>query len=109
MRKPKIIFHYVSYLQYPLLLVAFYYSFKPFMNNFEINWNDYNNVLIFAGLGISFSTLQDTKKTQNKFSKKVWENPKHGKTALIVISIVTFFFLVLGTIGLFALEDHILK
>lgn len=79
------------------------------MNNFEINWNDYNNVLIFTGLAISFSTLQDTKKIQNKFSKKVWENPKYGKTALIVISIVTFSFLVLGTIGLYALEDNILK
>jgi hypothetical protein len=35
-----------------------------------------NYLLIFMGLGVSFSFLQDTTKTQNNFSKKYLESEK---------------------------------
>lgn len=105
----KTLFHYISYLQYPLMLVALFYTFKPMLYGFEAIWEDYNKVLLFAGLGISFSTLQDTTKTQNKFSKKVWENPKSGKRMLIMIALSTLFFILLGLYGMFAAQESVLQ
>ena len=60
-----------------------------------------NYVLILFGVALSFSTLQDTNKTQNKFSRKIWENPVKGKIALIVISISAFAFVVIGLFTLY--------
>ena len=64
--KIKLLFHYISYLQYPLMLIALYFAFKPYFNGLEITnekidliFRNLNNMLIFMGLGISFSTLQD--------------------------------------------------
>lgn len=105
----KTLFHYISYLQYPLMLVAVFYAVKPLLYGFDTIWEDYNMVLLFAGLGISFSTLQDTTKTQNKISKKVWENPKAGKRMILVIALSTLFFMLLGLYGMFAAKESILQ
>ena len=71
-------FQKISYLQYPMMLIAMYFAIKPYTYIFEVGVNnqdkmfaDLNSLLIFMGLGISFSTLQDTSKTQNKFSLKI--------------------------------------
>lgn len=96
-------FQKVSYLQYPMMLVGLYFAFKPytymFANQMQIGdrfLSDLNSCLIFMGLGISFSTLQDATKTQNKLSKKVWQNPKKGKFAIYFLSGMTFLILILG-------------
>ncbi|MCF6279228.1 MAG: hypothetical protein L3J14_02660 [Flavobacteriaceae bacterium] len=109
-------FQAISYLQYPLMLLALFFSFKPYFNGIEYMASnlkevakDYNYVLIFIGLGIAFSTLQDTTKTQNKFSKKIWENPKKGKIAIILITCMTFFTLIIGVFGYFISNNEIIK
>ena len=51
------------------------------------------------GLGISFSTLQDTTKTQNKISKIVYQNPKYAKIFIIYVILLTLFFLSFGLFG----------
>ncbi len=106
--KIKSAFHSISYLQYPLMLLALFFSFRPYLNGFEYLQNHfdeiiiaYNNALIFAGLAISFSTLQDTNKTQNKLSKKIWENPKKGKKVIITLTLLTFTILTFGIFGFF--------
>ncbi|RXG16237.1 hypothetical protein DSM03_103423 [Leeuwenhoekiella aestuarii] len=83
------IFQSISYLQYPLMLIGLFYALVPYLKGFDylkenpdIIFENYNYTLIFMGLGISISTLQDTTKTQNNFSKKIWENPKKGKVAI---------------------------
>lgn len=108
MKNAKQIFHILSYLQYPLLILVMYFSMKPYLNGFDYmkeNFNsvikDYNYVLIFMGLTISFSTLQDTTKTSLKFEKKIWENPKKGKLFVIMISILTFISISFGIFGYF--------
>ena len=75
--KVKSAFQIISYAQYPLMLIAAFFVIKPYINGLEflkenpnIFFLNYNNALIFFGLGIGFSTLQDTTKTQNNFSKK---------------------------------------
>lgn len=105
----KKIFQKVSYLQYPLMLVAIYFVMKPYFTGFETIWEDYNFALIFMGLGISFSTLQDTTKTQNKFSKNVWQNPKKGKIALGIMAVITFYIILSGLFGIYFSESKILQ
>lgn len=101
MKKAKLLFHYISYLQYPLMLVGLFYVYRPFFNGFESLLAEYNKALVFVGLAISFSTLQDSQKTQNKFSKRIWENPRHSKIFLIYLVALIFFILFFGIFCLF--------
>ena len=112
----KTIFHYISYLQYPLMLIGLYYAISPYFSGIEILkenpkliYQSFNSVLIFMGLGTSFSSLQDTSKTQNEVSRKIWENPIKGKITIIVLCIAILFFLIMGLIGYFNAHDGILK
>ncbi|PKG43842.1 hypothetical protein [Psychroflexus sp. MES1-P1E] len=114
--KIKKTFQILSYLQYPLVLVGFFFILKPYLNGFEflrnnieILWTSYNNALIFLGLGISMSTLQDTSKTQSKWTKKIWENPKKGKQMIYLMTFTTLLTLCLGMFGYFFSRSDILK
>ena len=109
-------FQYISYLQYPLMLTALYFSFIPYLSGFEklkenpaLLFDNLNSALIFMGLGISFSSLQDTTKTQNKVSLHIWQNPKKGKIAIILMCMMIMLFLLLGLIGYFSSEQGVLK
>ncbi|MEM9671984.1 MAG: hypothetical protein AAF992_05280 [Bacteroidota bacterium] len=101
------VFHYISYLQYPLLLVAMYYVYRPYIFKTDTVWQDLNTGLIFLGIAISFSSLQDTQKTQNKFSKRIWESPIKGKVALVIMTFMTFSFIVYGMFGLYFSRSEI--
>ena len=101
-------FHKVSYLQYPFMLVALWYAIKPYTYLFDDPENgliraltDYQNMLIFLGIGISFSTLQDTTKTQNNFSRKVWQSPRKGKFFIRMIASCIVFCFTMGICGLY--------
>ncbi|KAF1718013.1 hypothetical protein CSC74_03695 [Pseudoxanthomonas yeongjuensis] len=109
MGKVKQLFQIISYLQYPLLLIALGYMVYPYFIGFDTFWPSLNNALIFSGLGVGFSTLQDTTKTQNEFSKKVWQSPRKGMIALVAISATTLIFLLLGIYGLYVAKGGILK
>ena len=109
MGKVKQLFQIISYLQYPLLLVAVGYMVYPYFVGFDSFWPSANNALIFAGLGVGFSTLQDTTKTQNEFSKKIWQDPRKGMITLVAISATTLVFLLLGMYGLYVAKPGILK
>ena len=101
---PRRFFHFVSYLQYPIMASAFLF-YVPFMISMfsgEPDWTDLNYVLILMGVSISFSTLQDTTTTQNNFSKKIWEHPKKGKVTL-------FLMIIAGLILLFTSESSALQ
>ena len=112
----KAIFHYISYLQYPLMFIAFYYALSPYLSGIE-NLKDNTNLiflklntgLIFMGLAVSFSSLQDTTKTQNKFSKDIWENLKKGKIVISVMAITIFLFIILGLVSYLNSFDGILN
>ncbi|MEQ8546361.1 MAG: hypothetical protein RIC03_00535 [Cyclobacteriaceae bacterium] len=112
----KRIFQRISYLQYPLMLLAMFYAIKPYFNGFEYMVNnfesmlvDYNYVLIFFGLGISFSTLQDTTKMQNDISRKIWESPKKGKRMIMIISVAVILILGYGIFGYFLTDNEKFK
>lgn len=66
-------------------------------------------MLIFGGLGISLSTLQDTTKTQNKLSLQVWQNPKKGKLMLTLIGIMALFLILIGLFGMYSSTSEIIQ
>ena len=101
MKHAKQLFQYISYLQYPLMLIGLYYVYLPLFNDFQSLWVDYNKSLIFFGLAISFSTLQDSQKTQNKLAKRIWENRKYSKIFLTYLAFITLIILILGLYSLF--------
>lgn len=102
-------FQVVSYLQYPLMLVALGYILVPYFKGFDHFWSSVNQALIFAGLGISFSTLQDTTKTQNEMSRKIWQDPKKAKRMLLVMSLTALVLLGTGLYGFMIARDGIVK
>ncbi|PIB25175.1 hypothetical protein BFP77_14835 [Maribacter sp. 4U21] len=112
----KTVFHYISYIQYPLMLIAIYFVLSPYFNGIEqikenpnLIFKDLNLMLVFMGLAISFSTLQDTTKTQNKFSKRIWESPRKGKIALIYLCALCLFLIIYGLYGFFNESDNMLS
>lgn len=115
--KIKKLFHYISYLQYPLMLMGVFFVFKPYFigldeldpEKVDLVINSLTNVLIFLGLGISFSSLQDTTKTQNKFSRKIWENPKKGKIAVAIMLLTTIITLTIGLLMYFLILNNKFK
>lgn len=109
MFNPRDTFHKISYLQYPSLLIAMFYSFKPYFVGLDTLIENYNFALIFMGLGISLSTLQDTTKTQNKMSLKIWQDPKKGKRVLIGIAIMAVLLITFGLFGLYITKSEVIK
>lgn len=102
-------FQMTSYLQYPFMLIALGYTIVPYFTGFDTFWASVNKALIFAGLGISFSTLQDTRKTQNNFSKKIWQDPKKGRRALTMIAVTALGLLCFGMYGFLTAREGIAK
>jgi 4-amino-4-deoxy-L-arabinose transferase-like glycosyltransferase len=109
MKETKLIFHYISYLQYPLMMIAMLFALKSYIFGFETLFSDFNKMLVFMGLGISFSTLQDTTKTQNKLSLKIYQNPSYARNFIILIVLQILLLVTIGMFGLFAMEDSIIK
>jgi len=109
MKNLKDLFHVISYLQYPMMLVGVYFALTPYFNGFQTIFSSINSMLLFMGIGVSFSTLQDTQKTQNDVSKRIWENPTKGKVFLIFMGLFTILLLVGGLIGFFLAESSVLN
>lgn len=101
MSKIKQIFHLISYLQYPAMITGLFFALKPYMDGVSVDLENLNNALVFVGLGISLSTLQDTTKTQNNLFKLIRKNPKTGNSIIILMSVITFLILMLGIFGIF--------
>ncbi|MFM8911676.1 MAG: hypothetical protein ACKOE6_02005 [Flammeovirgaceae bacterium] len=113
MKDYKRAFQALSYLQYPFMLAGLLYLLfggyelgKSLGQNLELDLTDVNKALVLMGLGISLSTLQDTKKMQNNFSKRVYENPRKTKIFLIVLFCQIAMFVAFGLVGLFGSNKY---
>lgn len=109
MNNIKDLFQKISYAQYPLMLIALYYCCVPYVQGFDTFWVSINQALIFAGLGVSFSTLQDTKKTQNNVSKKIWQDPVKGRLFLLMILATALVLLAVGLYGFMLAKSGVVK
>jgi hypothetical protein len=93
------VFQWLSYLQYPALLVAFAYAARPLFNGMDGALDAYNSALLYAGVGVGMSSLQDPSKTQNNVSRKVWQDPRKGGLMLWLLSAQALLPIVLGLLG----------
>ena len=110
------VFQWLSYLQYPAMLVALGYVFKSGLtlggqsaNGLPVIYDDWNYVLLYAGIGIGLSSLQDPRKTQNEMSRRVWQDPRKGRWALILFAVYALGAMLIGLIGAYRAEDTIVN
>lgn len=109
MSNTALLFHRISYLQYPCMLLALFLVSYSIITDIQTIFYYFNHALVFMGLGVSFSTLQDTTTTQNEISRKVWVDPVKGKRMITVSGITTFTFILLGITGLLSSPDSIIR
>ena len=93
------VFQWLSYLQYPAILVAFACAAWPLFHGLEGALEAYNRALLYAGVGVGLSSLQDPAKTQNQMSKRVWEDPRKGLLMLWLLSAQALLPILLGLLG----------
>jgi F0F1-type ATP synthase assembly protein I len=100
-RNPRKLFHAASYLQYPFMAVACFYVIRPYFNGFDSIFEDFNFALLYAGVAIGFSSLQDPTTTQNEMSRRIWEDPRKGSRAIAMIAAVVVLAIAGGLAGLY--------
>lgn len=112
MKNIRQLFHTLSYLQYPLVLIAFFYLVKPLFKGFgylsahpDFLFNAHSKALVLFGVTLSFSALQDTSRTSLRFEKKIWRSPKKAKRMLLITLTTAFLFFASGLWGFFATES----
>ena len=110
------IFQGLSYLQYPALIVALGYIFKSGLAVASIKtagwlpiYDDWNYALLYAGVGIGLSSLQDPTKTQNEISRKVWQDPRKGRWMLVLLAFYALGAMLAGLIGAYRSENAIVN
>ena len=110
------VFQWLSYLQYPAMLVALGYVFKSGMAlaaTRETGWaavyDDWNYALLYAGVGIGLSSLQDPARTQNELSRKVWRDPRRGRWMLILLAAYALGAMLVGLIGAYRADDTLVN
>ena len=115
MNNIKQIFHALSHIQYPLLLIGLFLIVKPIFKGFdflsenpEYLFQTYNNALIFFGLTLSFAALQDPGKTSLKYEKRIWKNQKKAKVILIFTIVTTVIFFIAGLLS-FIVKESVIK
>lgn len=91
------------------MLVAIVLILYSIITDIQTIFHYFNQALVFMGLGISFSTLQDTTTTQNEISRRVWEDPVKGRRMITVSSISTFVIILLGITGLLSAPDSVIR
>lgn len=92
-------FQMLSYLQYPAILAAAVYAAKPLFTGAAGVFDDWNYALLYAGVGVGMSSLQDPTRVQNTLSRKVWQDPRKGRMALGVLTAEALVPIVAGLVG----------
>lgn len=105
-RSTRDLFQQLSYLQYPAMLVALGYIFKSGLalgaqdaGGMPAVFDDWNYALLYAGVGIGLSSLQDPTLTQNKMSLRVWQDPRKGRWMLGLLTFYALGAMAVGLVG----------
>jgi magnesium-transporting ATPase (P-type) len=108
-RNPRDVFQAVSYLQYPLMLVALLYSVRPYLTGLDGIWQDLNYALLYAGIGIGLSSLQDPTRMQNEISRKVWQSPRKGRLMLAIMTVSSLSMILIGLVASYQTNSEMLR
>lgn len=93
------VFQWLGYLRYAALLVALFQAFRPVPDDMQGMAEACNAVLLYAGVGIGMSSLQDPTRTQNTVWRKVWEDPCKGGWMPGVLAMQALLSIALGLLG----------
>ena len=106
------VFQWLSYLQYPALLVALYFAVRTGFalgsagrSGWDGVYEAANMLLLHAGIGIGLASLQDPTRTQNTMSRRVWEDPRKGRWMLGLIAVYALGAMTLGLAGAYVAGD----
>lgn len=109
-------FQALSYLQYPALAVALVYAVlaglalgKARQAGMGPAFDLLNYVLLYAGVGIGLSSLQDATKTQNELSRKVWQDPRKGRWMLVLLAVYALGAMAVGLVGAYRAETTVMN
>lgn len=102
------IFHYVSFIKYPILLLGIYFVYKPILFEKADLLSNTNTGLVLMGLGIGIDSLKDYGKL-TWLDKKVLHKPKIAKFYFIVLGICILGIIILGMLGYFSTKENTLK
>ena len=102
--------------KYPALLVALGYGAKAGWSlamagtdSGATVYDDFNYVLLYAGIGIGLSSLQDPTRTQNDVSRRVWQDPRKGRWMLVLLSFYTLTSMVAGLVGAYLADTTVVN
>jgi hypothetical protein len=94
------VFHKLSFVQYPLLGIAMYYTIMSVFTEVEAIWSNFNLGLLFLGLGISFGSLQDVTRPHYSLAKRVFESPSKAKAFVLLLAAEIILFIAMGLFAL---------
>ena len=110
------VFQWVSYLQYPAMLAAIAYTAKSAWTASHMGpagwspvFDDWNYVLLYAGISVGLSSLQDSTRTQNDVSRRVWQDPRKGRWMLMLLSAYALGAMVIGLVGAYMAESTVVN
>ena len=110
------VFQWVSYLQYPAMLAAIAYTAKSAWTASHMGpagwspvFDDWNYVLLYAGISVGLSSLQDSTRTQNDVSRRVWQDPRKGRWMLMLLSAYAMGAMVVGLVGAYMAESTVVN
>ena len=102
------IFHYFSFIKYPVLIIGLYYFYKPLFSKSSNFLENYNYGLIFFGIALGLDSLKDYGKL-TWLDKKVYHKPKIAKYYFGLFGLAILSIIIFGIIGYFSTEQSILK
>lgn len=110
------VFQWVSYLQYPAMLTAIAYTAKSGWSvslaksaGWSPVFDDWNYVLLYAGIGIGLSSLQDPSRTQNEVSRRVWQDPRKSRWMLVLLGAYALGAMVIGLMGAYMADSTVVN
>ncbi len=83
------------------MLLGLYYAYEPLLFDVDSYTSSVNKAMVFLGLGISFSTLQDTRKTHYKLASRIFGSPRWSRYFIIYLIVLIFLITGAGIFGLF--------
>lgn len=98
-------FHYISYFQYPFLIIGLFYSYKPMILGMETMLEDYNLSLFFFGIAMSFASFANMRK-RTKIGDKIYAHPKRVKWWLVYMVGLTITIFGLAITTMFITKDE---
>ncbi|MEM6686602.1 MAG: hypothetical protein AAF617_12545, partial [Bacteroidota bacterium] len=102
------IFHYISFIKYPILIMAVYYMYKPYFTDGVNKLESYNTGLIIFGVAMAFESLKDHKRL-TWLDKKVFHKPKIAIYYFIILGCMIITIIAMGCVGYFSAKEGILK